>query len=103
MHIRNSTTNSARVNQQGGLSLINLIHPGLNSRFDIAVAFTANYYLSGRRHPVDSETFLMTVFVNLKIKPTQSFGGAYNDRIYMCVFIKINTHTYINIYVCTVF
>jgi hypothetical protein len=45
----------------------------------------------------------MTVFVNLKIKPTQSFGGAHNDRIYIYVFIKINTQRHINICVCTVF
>jgi hypothetical protein len=33
--------------------------------------------------PVDSETLLMTDFVNLKIKPAQSFKNAHRDR--MCV------------------
>jgi hypothetical protein len=37
--------------------------------------------------PVNSETFLMTDFVNLKIKPAQSFEGAHRNRIY--VFIRV--------------
>jgi hypothetical protein len=36
---------------------------------------------------VNSETFLMTDFVNLKIKPAQSFEGAHRNRIY--VFIRV--------------
>jgi hypothetical protein len=40
---------------------------------------------------VDSETLLMTVFMNLKIKSTQY------------VFIKLSAHTYMSIYVCTDF
>jgi hypothetical protein len=36
--------------------------------------------------PVDSETLLMTDFVNLKIKPGQSFGGAHRSRVYVCVY-----------------
>jgi hypothetical protein len=52
---------------------------------------------------VDSETLLMTDFMNLKIKPTQSFGCAYRGKMYVDVFIEMRTHTYMNIYVCTVF
>jgi hypothetical protein len=35
--------------------------------------------------PVDSETLLVTDFVNIKIKPTQSFGGAHRGRVCMRV------------------
>jgi hypothetical protein len=53
--------------------------------------------------PVDSEALLMTDFVNLKIKPSQSFGGAHRGRVCMCVFIGVSAHTCMSIYVCTVF
>jgi hypothetical protein len=50
---------------------------------------------------VDSESFLMTDFMNLVIK--QSFKYAYMNRIYTHVFIKMSNHIFISIYVCTVF
>jgi hypothetical protein len=53
--------------------------------------------------PVDSETLLVTDFVNFKIKLSQSFRYAHRDRVCVCIFIEINTHTCITIYVCTVF
>jgi hypothetical protein len=53
--------------------------------------------------PVDSDVLLVTDFINLKIQPTQSFKCAYRGRMYMHVFIGVSTHTYINIYVYTVF
>jgi hypothetical protein len=53
--------------------------------------------------PVDSDVLLVTDFINLKIQPTQSFEGAYRGRMYVRVFIGVGTHTYMNIYVCTVF
>jgi hypothetical protein len=37
--------------------------------------------------PVNSDALLMTDFVNLKIKPTQSFGCANRSRICVRVFI----------------
>jgi hypothetical protein len=43
---------------------------------------------------VDSETFLMTDFVNLKIKPTHSFECVYRNMIYVYVFIEI-IHIYV--------
>jgi hypothetical protein len=53
--------------------------------------------------PVDSEPLLVTGFVNIKIKPTKSFGCTYRDRLCMRVFIEVSARTYMNIYVCTVF
>jgi hypothetical protein len=52
---------------------------------------------------VGSETFLMTDFVNLKIKTVQSFRGAHRDKVCVRIFIEISTHTYINIYIYIVF
>jgi hypothetical protein len=37
--------------------------------------------------PVDSETFLVTDFVNLKIKLAQFFEGAHKGRVYVYAFI----------------
>jgi hypothetical protein len=47
----------------------------------------------------------MIDFVNLKIKPAQSFRGVYMGRVCACMFIGVSTHIYIymNIYVYTVF
>jgi hypothetical protein len=35
---------------------------------------------------INSETLLMTDFVNLKIKSTQSFKNAHKGRVYVCVY-----------------
>jgi hypothetical protein len=53
--------------------------------------------------PVDNETLLMTDFVNLKIKPTQSFRDAHKGRVCMRMFIGVSAHTCMSIYVCIVF
>jgi hypothetical protein len=53
--------------------------------------------------PVDSETLLVTDFLNLKIKPTQSFKDAHKDRIYVHVFIWMSDHTRMRIYAYTMF
>jgi hypothetical protein len=53
--------------------------------------------------PVDSETLLVTDFVNLKIKPAQSFGGAYMGRVCVCVFIWVSAHMCMSICICPVF
>jgi hypothetical protein len=52
---------------------------------------------------INSETLLMTDFVNLKIKPTQSFGCAHRSRTYVRVFIEVSAHMCINICVYTIF
>jgi hypothetical protein len=83
--------------------VVELIHPGSNPRFDMGVAFTANYSFSWRRRPVDSETLLVTHFMNLKIKLTQSFEGAHKGRVCVHVFIGVSARTCMSIYVCTVF
>jgi hypothetical protein len=53
--------------------------------------------------PVDSETLLLIDFMNLKIKPTQFFGGAHMDKVCVHIFIGMNAHTYMSICVYTVF
>jgi hypothetical protein len=51
----------------------------------------------------NSEILLVIDFVNLNIKSAQFFGGAHRDRMYICVFIGVSTHTCITIYVYIVF
>jgi hypothetical protein len=60
--------------------------------------------------PVVSDALLAIDFINLKIKPAQSFGGAHRGRVgahrgRVCVhvFIWVSACTYMSIYVCTVF
>jgi hypothetical protein len=52
---------------------------------------------------VDSETLLVTNFMNLKIKLGQSFERAHRDRVCMRVFIGVSARTCISICVYTVF
>jgi hypothetical protein len=52
---------------------------------------------------IDSEPLLVTDFKNLKIKPTQSFGGAHRGRVCVHVFIEMSAHTCMSICVFTVF
>jgi hypothetical protein len=53
--------------------------------------------------PVDSETLLMTNFMNLKIKPAQSFGGTHKGRMCIHMFIGVGAHMCMRICICTVF
>jgi hypothetical protein len=50
--------------------------------------------------PVDSDAFLITDFMNLKIKSTQSFRCANRDKIYLCVNRSEYSYIYIYIYTC---
>jgi hypothetical protein len=45
----------------------------------------------------------MTDFMNFKIKLTQYFRCTYRDRLYICIFIKVNSYICINIYIYTIF
>jgi hypothetical protein len=66
--------------------VVELTYSGLNPKFNMCVAFTANYV----DVPVNSDTLLMIDFVNLKIKLTQSFRCAYRGRMCVRVFIRIS-------------
>jgi hypothetical protein len=72
----------------------------LNSRFDIGVVFMLNYFLVEDDIFVDNDPLLMTDFINLKIKLTQSFKGAYKNRMYVHMFIELGAHMCMNICVC---
>jgi hypothetical protein len=71
----------------------------LNPRFDIGVTFMTNYFLVGCDVFIDSETLLMTDFMNLKIKSAQSFKCDHMDSVCICVFIMLSAHIYIYIYI----
>jgi hypothetical protein len=53
--------------------------------------------------PVDSETFLMIDFVNLKIKSAQSFKCDHRDKLYAHIVIRISVHIYISICIYIIF
>jgi hypothetical protein len=63
----------------------------------MCVIFMTNYSFSGRRRLIDSETFLLTDFINLKIKLTQSFRCTHKSRLCIRVLIEMNAHIYISI------
>jgi hypothetical protein len=42
------------------------------------------------------------MFMNLKIKSSQSFRSVHMGKMYIHIFIRISNHTCINIYVSTV-
>jgi hypothetical protein len=52
---------------------------------------------------IDSETLLMTDFINLKIKLVQSFRNAHRNMVYVHMFIEINNNICMSIYIYTVF
>jgi hypothetical protein len=47
---------------------------------------------------IDSKMFFVTDFVNLKIKSTQFFRGAYKGMVYVCLFIVISAHLCMSMY-----
>jgi hypothetical protein len=51
---------------------------------------------------INSESFLVTDFVDLKINPIQSFRYAHRGRVYVCVH-NVSARTCMNICVLTVF
>jgi hypothetical protein len=52
--------------------------------------------------PIDSKTFFITDFLNLKINLTQSFKGAHRNMVYMHILIWVSAHTYISICHCDI-
>jgi hypothetical protein len=83
--------------------VMKLIHSDLNPIFEIVVVFTANYFLVRDDVSVDSETLLVTDFVNFKIKLTQSFKDAHRNMMYVCAFIDVSDHTCMSICICSMF
>jgi hypothetical protein len=52
---------------------------------------------------IDSDALLVTDFVNLKIKPAQSFRYIYRGRVCVRVFIRMSANTCMSIRIRTVF
>jgi hypothetical protein len=52
---------------------------------------------------INSDALLVTDFVNLKIKLSQSFGSAHSGRVCVHIFIEVSDHTCMSIYIYTVF
>jgi hypothetical protein len=82
---------------------VELIYLDLNFRFNMDVIFMVNYSFCGMRRHINSEILLVTDFMNLKIKLSQSFGSAHMNKLYVCIFIGLSVCTCIKIYVYPVF
>jgi hypothetical protein len=52
--------------------------------------------------PINSETFLVIDFMNLKIKSAQSFECAHKDNVCIHMFIGVNAHMSMIIYIYSV-
>jgi hypothetical protein len=65
----------------------------------MSVTFIINYFLVGGNVSVN-KTFLVTDFMNLKIKSAQSFRYVYRDRV--CV-LRVSARMYISICIYIVF
>jgi hypothetical protein len=46
---------------------------------------------------INNDGLLVTDFMNLKIKLTQSFRYVYKSMMYVCMFIGVNDHTFMRI------
>jgi hypothetical protein len=46
---------------------------------------------------INNDGLLVTDFINLKIKLTQSFRYVYKSMMYVCMFIGVNGHTFMRI------
>jgi hypothetical protein len=56
-------------------------------------------FLVGDDVPVDSDTFLVIDFINVKIKSAQSFEGAHRNRMYVHIFIGVSNYTCMSVYI----
>jgi hypothetical protein len=61
---RSKATQGMKLSQSGLPQLVRFLvvklnHLGSNPKFDMRVIFMANYSFSGRRRPIDNETFLI--------------------------------------------
>jgi hypothetical protein len=68
----------------------------------MSVIFTVIILSVGDSVSVDSEMLLVTDFVSLKIKPTQSFGCAHKNKVCARIFIELSIHMFISICVYSV-
>jgi hypothetical protein len=86
--------------RQSGFSLlirflvVELTYSASNPKFDMVLYLRLIILSVGGDVPVNNKTLLVTDFVNLKIKLTQSFRGAHRDNIYVRVFIKVSPQIY---------
>jgi hypothetical protein len=68
------------------------IRPGLNPRFGVSVVYLCLIILLVVGGVTVTARRSLTDFVNLKIKPTQSFECAHRGRVRVCIFIGVSAH-----------
>jgi hypothetical protein len=81
--------------------VVELTHSGSNLRFKICVIFMTNYFFSGRQRPYRQRGDL-----DDRLRESQNQNQLDLSEVlieYVCVFIWMSAHTYINICICTVF
>jgi hypothetical protein len=66
--------------------VVELIYPVSNSRFNMVLHLRLIILSVGGDVPVDSDTLLVTEFVNLKIKSIQSFKDTHKNMMCVCVY-----------------
>jgi hypothetical protein len=81
--------------------VVESIHPCLNYRFDICIIYLQLIILSVVYDvSIDSDAFLMTDFVNLKIKSAQSFKDTHRGKVCVHIFIeRVLIYISVSIYV----
>jgi hypothetical protein len=77
--------------------VIELNHPDSNARFNMMLHLRLIILSMRDDISIDSETILVTDFVNLKIKLSQSFRCAHKNKVCVRIFIGMSNHMYIGI------
>jgi hypothetical protein len=67
--------------------MVKLIHPVLNSRFDMSIIFIANYSFSGRRRLYRQRDALGDRLRESQDQPGSVFRGDHKNSMYVRVFI----------------
>jgi hypothetical protein len=83
--------------------VVKLIHLCLNSKFDMSVVFTVNYFFSGRRRPRRQRDALGDRFRESQDQTGSVFECAHSSMVCVHVFIRVNTSTCMSICICTRF
>jgi hypothetical protein len=67
--------------------LVELIYLFLNPIFDMCIIFNVNYFLV--KCDIFINTFLMTYFINLKIKSVQYFRCNHKNKVYIYKYLHL--------------
>jgi hypothetical protein len=83
--------------------VVEVTHLGSNLIFNMCVVFTANYSFGERRCPRRQRCILGDRLREYKDQSRVSLSEVLIELGCVCVFIRVDVHTCMSIYVCTVF